>query len=65
VVDARKVRFKGDWQSKVDAEQRVSMETGKMKRLMFDVTEAGPGINLLYLMSYFQIKTFGKLFVFI
>ncbi|XP_067948102.1 filamin-A-like isoform X2 [Watersipora subatra] len=43
VVDARRVKAKGEWQSKVDSEQRVALEVGKTKTLMFDVTEAGPG----------------------
>lgn len=43
VVDARKVRAKGDWQSNLDTEKRIALKVNEMKRLMFDVTEAGPG----------------------
>ena len=51
VVDARKVRAKGEWQSKVDSEQRISLEVGKTKTLMFDVTEAGPGMLDIYILQ--------------
>ena len=44
VVDARKVRAKGEWQSKLDKDQRIQLEVGKTKTLMFDVSEAGPGM---------------------
>ena len=44
VVDARKVKAKGEWQSKLDKDQRIQLEVGKTKTLMFDVSEAGPGM---------------------
>lgn len=47
IVDARKVRAKGDWQSNVDTEKRIALKVNEMKRLMFDVTEAGPGNDKL------------------
>lgn len=37
------MRAKGEWHSKLDDEQRISLEVNKTKRLLFDVSEAGPG----------------------
>ena len=47
IVDARTVRAKGDWQSNVVTEKRIALKVNEMKRLMFDVTEAGPGNDKL------------------
>ena len=44
IVDPRKVIGHGDWQTNLDTEQRINLKVGEMKRMLFDVTEAGPGI---------------------
>ncbi|XP_069103436.1 filamin-B-like isoform X3 [Argopecten irradians] len=44
VVDPRKVKIYGGWQQLMDSQERVKLIVGEEKRLVFDVSQAGPGI---------------------
>ncbi|XP_034327974.2 filamin-A isoform X1 [Magallana gigas] len=43
VIDARKVRISGGWAQYMDGNERVGLVVGEEKRLVFDVSQAGPG----------------------
>jgi len=43
VVDPRKVRVIGGWESQQDREGRLELSVAEEKKLVFDVAEAGPG----------------------
>ena len=43
IVDARKVKISGGWGQYMDAQERVALVVGEEKRLLFDVSQAGPG----------------------
>ena len=43
VVDSRKVRLEGDWHTHLDREEKLQLIVGQSKRLLFDVSRAGPG----------------------
>ncbi|XP_021372144.1 filamin-B-like isoform X3 [Mizuhopecten yessoensis] len=44
IVDPRKVKIYGGWQTLMDSQERVKLIVGEEKRLVFDVSQAGPGI---------------------
>ncbi|XP_060073080.1 filamin-C-like [Ylistrum balloti] len=44
IVDPRKVKIYGGWQHLMDSQERVKLVVGEEKRLVFDVSQAGPGI---------------------
>lgn len=43
VIDPRKVRISGGWAQYMDGNERVGLVVGEEKRLVFDVSQAGPG----------------------
>ncbi len=43
VVNARKVRVIGGWESLVDSKNRFVLAVGEEKKITFDTVEAGPG----------------------
>ncbi|XP_056004559.1 filamin-A-like isoform X4 [Ostrea edulis] len=43
VIDPRKVRISGGWAQYMDGNERVALVVGEEKRLVFDVSQAGPG----------------------
>ncbi|XP_061194598.1 filamin-A-like isoform X4 [Saccostrea echinata] len=43
VFDPRKVRISGGWAQYMDGNERVGLVVGEEKRLVFDVSQAGPG----------------------
>ncbi|XP_023932625.1 filamin-C [Lingula anatina] len=43
IVDARKVKVLGGWQSFLDSNNQVRLSVGEAKRVAFDCSEAGPG----------------------
>jgi len=45
VVDSKMVKLDGDWYSHVDEEGILSLQASQNKRLLFDVSRAGPGIT--------------------
>lgn len=45
VVDPRKVYVDGGWHSHLDRDERLDMKINQTKKLLFDVTGAGPGKN--------------------
>lgn len=47
VIDPRKVRISGGWAQYMDGNERVGLVVGEEKRLVFDVSQAGPGKTLL------------------
>lgn len=47
VIDARKVRISGGWAQYMDGNERVGLVVGEEKRLVFDVSQAGPGKTTL------------------
>ena len=50
VVDPNKVVVVGGWQQILDTKDRVNLVVGEPKRLIFDVSQAGPGMlfNIFY-----------------
>jgi hypothetical protein len=48
VIDCRKVRIIGGWQHFMDSNERVNLVVGERKQLPFDISEAGPGLLILY-----------------
>lgn len=44
VVNTKKVRVIGGWDSLLDSQNRMALITGEEKKLSFDCNEAGPGI---------------------
>lgn len=44
VVDPNKVVVVGGWQQILDTKDRVNLVVGEPKRLIFDVSQAGPGM---------------------
>ena len=50
VVDPNKVVVVGGWQQILDTKDRVNLVVGEPKRLIFDVSQAGPGrlFNIFY-----------------
>lgn len=47
VIDPRKVRISGGWAQYMDGNERVGLVVGEEKRLVFDVSQAGPGKTTL------------------
>lgn len=47
MIDARKVRISGGWAQYMDGNERVGLVVGEEKRLVFDVSQAGPGKTTL------------------
>ncbi|KAK3094337.1 hypothetical protein FSP39_000435 [Pinctada imbricata] len=43
VLDARKIKISGGWGQYMDASERVALVVGEEKKLIFDVSQAGPG----------------------
>ena len=43
VVDTRKIRVLGGWESYLDENRQMSLVVNQTKRLEFDVSGAGPG----------------------
>ena len=43
VVDTRKIRVLGGWESHLDENRQMSLVVNQTKRLEFDVSGAGPG----------------------
>ncbi|XP_062603347.1 filamin-C-like isoform X1 [Saccostrea cucullata] len=43
VFDPRKVRISGGWAQYMDGNERVGLVVGEEKRLVFDISQAGPG----------------------
>lgn len=37
------MKLEGDWLGHLDEEERLQLTTSQTKRLLFDVTRAGPG----------------------
>ena len=46
VIDPRKVQISGGWAQYMDGNERVGLVVGEEKRLVFEVSQAGPGKNL-------------------
>ncbi|XP_067943794.1 filamin-B-like [Watersipora subatra] len=42
-VNPRKVRLEGDWATHSDEEERLLLQVSQTKRLLFDISKAGPG----------------------
>lgn len=45
IVNARKVRVVGGWQHFMDSDERVHLVVDEMKKIPFDISEAGPGMK--------------------
>lgn len=56
VIDPRKVRISGGWAQYMDGNERVGLVVGEEKRLVFDVSQAGPGETMLLPLNIYHIS---------
>lgn len=64
IVNLDKVRLIGGWENVFDRDNRVCLAVGEEKRFSFDISEAGPGIdinfiiiiNFIFVCLLFQLK---------
>lgn len=53
IINPRKVRVIGGWESLMDSKNKLMLTVGEEKKISFDTVDAGPGIHSLKFPLYF------------